>query len=46
LKETGVSKDLQGKTVVLTPTAATGKPITWACSTNATNKNVVPTTCR
>lgn len=46
MKSTGVSKDLQGKEVVLTPTAATGKPITWACTTDATNKSVVPTSCR
>ncbi len=46
MKSTDVSTDLRGKTIVLTPTAASGKPIQWACSSDASNKNVVPASCR
>ncbi|WP_288491917.1 pilin [uncultured Pseudomonas sp.] len=46
MKSSGVSANLSGKTLSLTPTVAAGKPTTWACATNATVKSVVPTSCR
>jgi len=46
MKGTGVSANLSGKTVVLTPSVASAGSITWACSSDATNKNVIPAACR
>ncbi len=46
MKSSGVSANLSGKALSLTPTVAAGKPTTWVCGTNATVKSVVPTSCR
>ncbi len=43
-KATGVSTELQGETVSLTPTDASGV-LTWACTTSAPHK-LVPSSCR
>ncbi len=43
-KATGVSKELQGKTIVLTPTDSNGI-VSWACTTTAAKK-MVPASCR
>ncbi len=46
INTTGVSSDLKGKTVVLTPTASAAGVIKWNCTSSATKKGVVPTSCR
>jgi type IV pilus assembly protein PilA len=43
-KETGVSTELKGKTITLTPTDSNGV-LTWTCTTNAPKK-LVPASCR
>lgn len=47
MKSTGVSNDIKGKTLSLTPTApsATAGSYIWTCSSNAANK-FLPATCR
>ncbi len=46
MKSTGVSKELQGKVVTLAPTVSGSNPIVWTCSSDASNKNVLPASCR
>jgi type IV pilus assembly protein PilA len=43
-KKTGVSTELQEKTITLTPTDSNGV-LTWTCTTNAPKK-LVPASCR
>ncbi|HET7266482.1 MAG TPA: pilin [Oleiagrimonas sp.] len=37
--------DFKSKTIVMTPTATQGEPVTWVCSTTGAGK-YVPATCR
>ncbi|MCL1076289.1 pilin [Shewanella dokdonensis] len=44
MNATGVSKDLQGKTVTLSPSVANGA-FKWTCTTDFTNTNMNPAGC-